>query len=217
MRIVLSALMISFGLSSVAGLETIPIYSTGSFGLVGDHDLNYITAYSLFHGSLGYSYPNIVNNTYGWADVSNLPTHTQWISSYPEIVPNPDPLYAWYLIYSTSFDSSPYALNTIKINGSWASSSYGYIYVNQELLQINGSGWNPTPVKDFTIPWAMLRPQNNTIDFIVWGKADIPNGVAVSISGTAESVPEPRSIILILIALAIGLGGRRCLQKTTQE
>lgn len=217
MRIALSALMISFGLASVSGLETIPIYSTGAFGGIGDRDINYITAYTLYHGTLGYSNPKIVDNVYGWANVSNLPLHTQWVSSYPEIVPKQDPLYSWYLVYSTSFDASAYALNTIKINGSWASSSYGYIYVNQELLQTNGFGWNPTPIKDFEIPLGMLRPKTNTIDFVVLGKANIPNGVAVSISGTAEVVPEPGTIVLTLTALVIGLGARRCLQKNTKE
>lgn len=219
MRILISVFIIGFCLNSVAGLEAIPIYSTGAGDPIGGTDYNYITSYNFYspYNPNG-SHPEVVDGSkYNWADVSGLSPKTQWVSGYANPVYNSDPVAGSYIVYSTSFDASPYILNTIDIKGSWASSSMGFIYFNKQFVQTNGSGWNPTEIKDFLIPRGFIRPEKNIIDFVVYARTDIANGVAASISGTAQRVPEPGTVILTLVGLIVGLGGRRCLQKTTQE
>lgn len=215
MRILISVFIIGFCLNSVAGLEAIPIYSTGAGDPIGRMDYNYITSYNFYspYNPTG-PHPEVVNGSeYGWADVSSLSPYTQWVSGYTSPVYNSDLPNGFYVVYSTSFDASPYILNTIDIRGSWASSSTGFIYVNKQFLQTNGSGWHPTEIKDFLIPKSFIRPEKNIIDFVVYARTDMTNGVAASISGTAQRVPEPGSIVLTVIALAVGLINRKRMQK----
>lgn len=193
--------------SAISG-EVFPVYSTGSL-TVKDMDINYLATSSIYanFGLPTYS----VSQQPGWADPTGIDPYAGWISF------NKDPLYTGedtFISYTTTFDTTGFDVSTIDVSGKWAASSVAYLYFNQQLLQTNQSfGTNPTHLKDFTLPLWMYESGVNRLDFVVFAPTNTPTGVLVSMQATSQAVPEPGSIVLIFIGLAVGLINRKRMQK----
>ena len=115
--------------------------------------------------------------------------------------------------FETTFDLSGLDPSTAELIGNWATDNYGLKILINGLSTGNTAG-NPAGVdgyhswSSFTIDSGFVAGLN-TLDFIVEnasGTTGNPVGLRVEISGTADSVPEPASLMLLgagLVALGV--------------
>lgn len=134
----------------------------------------------------------------GWAPDDSL---SEWVGPNSDSkVSGPAGIYQ----YRTSFNLTGLDATTAVITGTWAASSKGTnVYVNNVRSGSNTAG--QASLTNFTINSGFL-PGLNTLDFYTLNNvAGTSTGLRVELSGTATSVPEPASLVVIAPAfLALG-------------
>lgn len=161
---------------------------------------------SLPGGSLDFHYltsPAPLGQSAYVTDTSTLNWITPWDKS-RWISPNTDPGTPMQTVtYRTVFNLDRFDASTASIQGEWVASGSGKIYLNGLLLPVINNGQRSM----FSIA-GPFNKQFNELAFEVRSDAKNNNGLLVSMTGTALSVPEPSGFIATaigLVAAAIGL------------
>ena len=129
-------------------------------------------------------------------------TGTGWIQPWDNsrwIASNQDPATPQTSVtYYTAFNLDRFDASTAVINGEWVGSGPSTIYVNGLATPIVNNGTRSA----FTIsgPW---NQQINWLAFEV-ASANNQNGLLVSMTGTANPIPEPSAIVSTAIGIVAG-------------
>lgn len=177
------------------------LHNTGEIDAVGEVDSHYsliVSSEPLFPGPEAY-----VSGNRHPAWLPNTAT-SRWIS------PGPDgsaPYRIGEYVYRTTFDLTGLDPNTASITGNWAIDNQGLdVLINGISTGIahkyNDSTILPGPFSEFDV-FAIstgLVPGTNTLDFVTYNLDISPHGLHVQLSGTAEPIPEPSTLVLFGMA-----------------
>jgi len=124
----------------------------------------------------------------------------QWIAPRGDYLARPADLPGVYW-YQTTFDLTGFHPSTARITGEWASDNCGEIYLNEAATgQSTGVAPNCLAIMH---PFALTTGfvgGVNTLAFRVEnlpGDTSNPTGIIVSLSGTADTAPEPAALALL--------------------
>jgi hypothetical protein len=190
------------------------VMSTGVNDFRNVLDNNSIDFHYLVDTPSGFTYkvePQVYGNVREqWMNPSSLSPSAAWISfsTDPKSVDSRN-----NYTYATTFNLDRFDVNSVSISGNWASSSSSSIYVNGNYLMSNYSTsaiQTYNTLSSFTVNNAtgFLLPGLNTLTFVVSNGSSTlatlpPNGLLVSMSGSAQAVPEPSSFVLSSVAIAL--------------
>jgi hypothetical protein len=117
-------------------------------------------------------------------------------------------------VFRTTFDLTGFDFSTAAITGGWATDNSGLdILINGNSLGITNPGTFTTGFTSFSVNSGFVAGLN-TLDFRVnnaAGATGNPVGLRVEMTGTANAVPEPATLALVLAAglAAAGVSRRR--------
>lgn len=154
--------------------------------------------------------PNAFVVAPGWANGYPLPPGGIWLAQGPSsnwIAPKADQ--SWpanlqgYYTYRTTFDLTGFYPSSAVLTGRWTSDDFGVdILINGISTGINY--YADATFTRWTAPWEIrtgFKEGLNTLDFVVANTLGLyrsPTGLRVEISGWAQEVPEPSSVMLLL-------------------
>lgn len=172
---------------------TITIYSTGAANTgSGQQDPHY----QLLTAPNGVSAPIQAYTTTPYSAWLTPPTGVWWDNPFNPLQYGPGGTYD----YQTTFDLTGFLPKTAVLSGLTASDDVGTIWLNGVQVASLGS---IAALASFTITdglnGAHFNAGLNMLDFVVDNAPDTPTGLAVQISGTADSstTPEPSSLLLL--------------------
>ena len=137
-------------------------------------------------------------------------TGTGWIQPWDNsrwIASNQDPATPQTSVtYYTAFNLDRFDASTAVINGEWVASGLATIYVNGLATPITNNGTRSA--------FTLSGPWTNQINWLTFEVAsnNNQNGLLVSMTGTANSIPEPSAFLALAVGLfvaAVGLKMRK--------
>lgn len=158
----------------------------------------------LFSGSLDFHYsltaPGTPIGSQVFATVADT-TGTGWITPWDNarwIASNQDPATPNQSVtYYTAFNLDRFDSSTAVITGEWVASGPSTIYVNGLATPITNNGTRSS----FSLSGSWT-PGINRLAFEV-ASSNNQNGLLVSMTGTANPIPEPASFISISLGIAV--------------